>query len=101
MASDGGVFNFNAPFDGATGGELNKPIVGIDPVADGSGYRVVASDGGVFTGFNVPFYGGTGLMTLNKPIVATINDNSGDGYWLMASDGGVFLHAPFYGSAVG
>ena len=30
MASDGGIFNFNAPFDGSTGAmTLNKPIVGM------------------------------------------------------------------------
>ncbi len=82
--------------------KLNKPIVGIDASSDGSGYRLVAADGGVFTGFNMPFYGGTGLIRLNRPIVTTINDNNGDGYWLVASDGGVFsFNAPFYGSAAG
>jgi hypothetical protein len=103
VAADGGVFNFHAPFDGATGGmKLNRPIVGIDAVSDGSGYRLVAADGGVFTGFHQPFYGGTGLMTLNRPVMTTMNDNAGDGYWLVASDGGVFsFHAPFYGSAAG
>ena len=30
VASDGGIFSFNAPFDGSTGGmPLNKPIVGM------------------------------------------------------------------------
>jgi hypothetical protein len=30
VASDGGVFSFNAPFRGSTGGvDLNEPIVGM------------------------------------------------------------------------
>ena len=65
VASDGGVFSFNAPFMGSTGNiTLNKPVVGIAPLSDGSGYRLVASDGGVFD-FNAPFYGSTGNLKLN------------------------------------
>ncbi len=69
VASDGGVFAFNAPFYGSMGGKaLNKPIVGIaaDPLT--GGYWEVASDGGVFA-FNAPFYGSMGGKPLNKPIV--------------------------------
>jgi hypothetical protein len=36
VASDGGIFSFNAPFEGSTGAiSLNKPIVGMtnDPVS--------------------------------------------------------------------
>jgi hypothetical protein len=30
VASDGGIFSFNAPYDGSTGAiALNKPIVGM------------------------------------------------------------------------
>ena len=50
MASDGGVFTFNAPFYGSAGGlTLNKPVVGIAATLNGTGYYLVASDGGVFT----------------------------------------------------
>lgn len=32
-ASDGGIFSFNAPFEGSMGGvALNKPIVGMTSV---------------------------------------------------------------------
>ena len=105
VASDGGVFSFDAPFEGSTGGvHLVKSIVGIAPVSDGSGYRLVAADGGVFD-FNTPFYGSTGGVHLDKPVIAGMNDNSYDGYWLVASDGGVFTFSPpgegmpFFGSA--
>lgn len=46
-------------------------MVGIAPVSDGSGYRLVASDGGVFD-FNTPFFGSTGGMRLNKPVIAAV-----------------------------
>ena len=37
--------------------------------ADGKGYWLVASDGGIFAYGDAAFYGSTGAMTLNKPIV--------------------------------
>jgi hypothetical protein len=105
VASDGGVFSYDAPFYGSTGSiRLNKPVVSLAPVSDGSGYRLVASDGGVFS-YNAPFYGSAGSIKLNKPVVDGMNNNSYDGYWLFASDGGVFTYSPtnegmpFYGSA--
>jgi len=69
------------------------------PLADGLGYRLFATDGGVFD-FNAPFYGSTGNISLNRPIIGGLDDAAGDGYWLIASDGGVFsFNAPFLGSA--
>jgi Purple acid Phosphatase, N-terminal domain/Fibronectin type III domain/Calcineurin-like phosphoesterase len=102
VASDGGVFSFNAPFRGSTGNlRLNKPIVAMGATPDGAGYWLVASDGGVFS-FNATFYGGTGLMKLNKPIVGMAVDQVTGGYWLVASDGGVFnFNAPFDGATGG
>ncbi len=99
VATDGGVFSFNAPFLGSTGAiRLNKPIVGMSATLDGSGYWMVASDGGVFS-FNAPFYGSTGNLRLNKPIVGMGLDRATGGYWMVATDGGVFsFNAPFYGS---
>ena len=48
------------PSSGSTGSiKLNKPVVAIAPVSDGSGYRLIASDGGVFS-YNAPFFGSTG-----------------------------------------
>ena len=61
VASDGGIFAFgDAGFHGSIPGlglepagsglpnALNAPIVGMVPSADGGGYFMVASDGGVF-----------------------------------------------------
>jgi len=103
VASDGGVFAFNAPFYGSMGGTpLNAPIVGM--VSDNltGGYWMVASDGGVFA-FNAPFYGSMGGSPLNQPIVGMAAMPFGTGYWLVAKDGGVFAfgNAPFYGSTGG
>ena len=38
---------------------LADPVVGMSATTDGTGYRVVASDGGIFA-FNAPFYGSLG-----------------------------------------
>jgi hypothetical protein len=69
-----------------------------------SGYRFVASDGGVFNyGTGAPFLGSLGGTHLNAPIVGVGVMPAGDGYYLAASDGGVFAYgsAQFYGSMGG
>jgi hypothetical protein len=69
VASDGGIFSFDAPFYGSTGSlRLNAPIAGMEATKSGSGYRFVASDGGIFT-YNDPFFGSMGGKPLNKPVV--------------------------------
>ncbi len=100
VASDGGVFAFNAPYLGSMGGRvLNKPVVGLSATLNGTGYWLVATDGGVFS-FGAPFYGSTGSIRLNQPVVGMGLDRATGGYWLVASDGGVFSYnAPFEGSA--
>ena len=51
----------SAQFYGSAGAtHLNKPIVGMAVTADGGGYWLVASDGGVFTYGDAQFYGSTG-----------------------------------------
>jgi hypothetical protein len=64
----------------------------------GSGYRLVAADGGIFS-FNLPFEGSVGGTPLNQPIVAMAAEGTTD-YWLVARDGGIFTFggAGFYGS---
>ena len=54
------------------------------------GYRLVASDGGIFTFGGASCDGSTGKLTLNKPIVGMATTPDGGGYWLVASDGGIF-----------
>ncbi len=102
VASDGGIFSFNAPFYGSMGGKhLNAPIVGMAADPATGGYWFVASDGGIFS-FNAPFYGSMGGKRLNAPIVGMAADPATGGYWFVASDGGIFsFNAPFYGSMGG
>ncbi|MGI8684778.1 MAG: hypothetical protein ACR2MO_06775 [Acidimicrobiales bacterium] len=63
------------------------------------GYRLVASDGGVFA-TRSPYFGSTGNLKLNRPMVGIASSPGGQGYWLVASDGGVFAFgdARFHGS---
>ncbi|MFZ0248528.1 MAG: hypothetical protein WAL61_01185, partial [Acidimicrobiales bacterium] len=63
------------------------------------GYRLVASDGGIF-GYDAAFFGSAGGRHLNEPIVGMAPTPSGDGYWEVASDGGIFNYgdAKFLGS---
>jgi len=79
------------------------PIVGVAVRPDGTGYWLVASDGGIFTYGSAPYLGGLGAIQLNQPIVGMASTPSGNGYWLVASDGGIFSFgdAQFYGSTGG
>ena len=67
------------------------------------GYRLVASDGGIFSFGGARYFGSTGGMHLNRPIVDMASTISDNGYWLVASDGGVFSFgdARFFGSTGG
>ena len=101
VASDGGVFSFNAPFYGSAGAlPLARPVVGATATPDGGGYWLVASDGGVFSYGDAGFYGSEGGRHLNQPIVGMTATPDGGGYWLVASDGGIFAFgdAGFFGS---
>jgi hypothetical protein len=63
------------------------------------GYRLVASDGGVFS-FCEPFYGSAAGAPLAAKVVGMAPTPDGGGYWLVAADGGVFTYgdARFFGS---
>ncbi len=94
------VLAFGAAADhGAPKGPLSVPIVGIEATRSGSGYWLVARDGGVFSFGDAPFHGSLGGQHLSQPIV-DIARTPNDGYWLVASDGGVFSFgdARFFGS---
>ena len=63
VASDGGIFAFDAPFKGSMGGShLNEPIVDMAADPATGGYWEVASDGGIFS-FDAPFEGSMGGPT--------------------------------------
>jgi len=76
---------------------VRVPCKAVQPVV---GYRLVASDGGIFTFGNQQFCGSTGNIHLNQPIISMVTTRNGGGYWLLASDGGIFTfgNAKFYGS---
>ncbi len=67
------------------------------------GYRLGASDGGVFAFGQDAFYGSMGGQPLNGPEVGIAATPDNAGYWLVASDGGIFSFgdAVFYGSMGG
>ena len=75
---------------------------GVVPCSPGPGYRLVASDGGVYS-FCDPFYGSMGGVHLHRPIVGMASTPDGKGYRLVASDGGIFSFgdATFHGSMGG
>ena len=76
---------------------------GHGPDADGAGYWLVASDGGIFSYGDAQFYGSAGALPLAQPIVGMAGMPDGSGYWFSAGDGGLFNYgdAPFYGSGTG
>ena len=55
-----------------------------------AGYRLVASDGGIFTEGDATYDGSEGGKPLNQPIVGMADTPDDGGYWLVASDGGIF-----------
>jgi hypothetical protein len=71
--------------------------------ADGGGYWLVASDGGIFSFGDAVFHGSMGGQVLDEPVVGMAATADGGGYWLVASDGGIFSFgdAVFEGSGTG
>ncbi|MEO7443373.1 MAG: cell wall-binding repeat-containing protein, partial [Acidimicrobiales bacterium] len=83
----------------AASGGVDRVVV-VRSVADGGpGYRLVASDGGVFSFGGARFLGSTGAVKLARPVVGMASVPGG--YWLVGADGGVFAfgEAGFHGSA--
>ncbi|MDQ1497583.1 MAG: hypothetical protein QOI86_923, partial [Actinomycetota bacterium] len=71
VASDGGIFAFDAPFRGSMGAaHLNRPVVGM--VASGNGYLMVGADGGIFDFSSTPdgFQGSLGARPPAAPVVS-------------------------------
>ncbi len=77
-----------------------NPVITQPPVTPsvpvGSGYWLVASDGGIFAFGDAVFQGSTGAIKLNQPIVGMTSTPTRKGYFLVASDGGIFA----FGDAV-
>ena len=103
-AADGGVFAFNTGFYGsipglgilpagstAPGRKLAAPVVGMVPSADGLGYFMVASDGGVFAFGDAVFAGSCpAIGGCSGAAVAVMPDHTGNGYWLVTATGSVY-----------
>jgi hypothetical protein len=113
--SDGGVFAFgDAGFYGSLPGlgfapagsagsapKLSAPIVGMVPSADGGGYFMVSSVGGVFAFGDAQFVGSCpGIGGCQGSAVAVVPDATGLGYWIAMSNGNVysFGDAPYLGA---
>ena len=96
-ADQRGAVRFGGPQAGTPAAPGNGPP-GNAP--QGQGYRLVATDGGIFSFGDARFFGSTGNIRLNQPIVGMTSTPSGQGYWLVASDGGIFSYgdARFFGS---
>ncbi|HET9060275.1 MAG TPA: hypothetical protein VFN61_10175 [Acidimicrobiales bacterium] len=104
MRANGSVAHYGIHYFGdLSKDQLPKPIVGAAGTADGGGYWLVASNGGVYDFGDAYFHGSAGGLTLHRPIVAMAATPDGGGYWLVASDGGIFAYgdARFYGSTGG
>ena len=96
----GSLETYGVPSYGSPTGPLNRPLVSVVVDHAGTGYWLVASDGGVFAYGSAGFFGSTGSIVLNQPIIALAQTPDDRGYWLVAADGGVFSFgdAAFYGS---
>ena len=79
------------------------PVVRAPAYCADDGYRLAASDGGVFAFGAARFFGSAGSLRLHRPVVGIASTPGGQGYWLVASDGGVFAFgdARFSGSTGG
>ena len=98
--SCGGVRRlFVAPID--LSNDLSVPCT--RPAGSPVGYRLTASDGGIFSFGNLPFCGSTGSIRINQPVVGIADTADGGGYWTVARDGGIFAFgdAAFDGSMGG
>ena len=70
---------------------LNAPIVGMVPSADGGGYFMVTSDGGVFAFGDAHFAGSCpGIGGCSGLAAAVMPDASGNGYWPHHSTGNIY-----------
>ena len=86
--------------------ELAGPVIAGDVNPTATGYRMLGTDGGVFSFGADRFLGSIPevlpRVRLDCPIVGLVASGP-DGYWLVACDGGVFAfgNAPFLGSLPG
>jgi len=84
------------------GKPLTSPIVGIAPTSTGSGYWLVAADGGIFSFGDAAFFGAAPSRPAagTRTVAAMVPSPTGAGYWQAASSGELlaFGDAPALGS---
>ena len=75
VAADGGVFTFDAPFEGSAGALGSpRPWSAWHPPRMTGGYWLVAADGGVFAYGDARFAGSMGAVHLTRPVVGMAAD---------------------------
>jgi lipoprotein-anchoring transpeptidase ErfK/SrfK len=91
QANDDMIYAFgSATFLGSTQNlPLAQPIVAMAQTPNGSGYWLVADDGGVFA-YNAPFFGALAGWPLRLPVSGMAATPDGGGYWIVTEDGAVF-----------
>ncbi len=87
----------------ATATSLGGPAVAMARTADGGGYWLAGSNGGIDAFGDATFLGSAAALPLNRPVEGMASTPDGGGYWMSASDGGIFSFgdAGFYGSMGG
>ena len=101
----GTVYGFGTATASPTPVISNLPLTGMSADPTSGGYRMSASDGGVFSFDGASWFGslpGIGVTPV-EPVVGLAPTPDGEGYWEVSSDGGVFTFgdAGFYGSMGG
>ena len=104
VSTAGLVGTYGEPFIASLGAtNLQSSVVGMAGTPDGSGYWLVAGDGGVFAFGDAGFHGSVSGQTLQRDVVGIASTPDGGGYWEVGADGGVFAFgdAGFFGSVGG
>jgi hypothetical protein len=84
------------------GKSLDEPVAGMAPTPSGTGYWLVAADGGLFSFGNAGYLGsvpGQGIAG-QPPIVGLSPTPDGGGYWIAGAGGSVYAYgnAAYFGS---
>ncbi|MCZ7526490.1 MAG: hypothetical protein M5U14_09020 [Acidimicrobiia bacterium] len=88
-----GASTVGAAFYGSAGATpLNQPIVAMASAPTGSGYWLVAADGGIFSFGSARFRGSAGGSSLPHPVSAIAPTPTGEGYWFATRDGRVLRY---------
>ncbi len=101
--SNGTSFTVTREFPPVYTPPLDRPVIGMASMPDGSGYWLVNGAGAVSAHGAAQLHGSLAGQRLDSPVVSIVSTPTGLGYWLVASDGGVFCFgdATFTGSMGG